>query len=223
MLLPCFLEAARRTGAEEFHVVEIGPSAGLNLVWDRYRYRYVNGTWGSEAALLELQGEERSPVPGGLLALAPRVRTRTGIDVAPIDVTTESGSFLLRSFVWADMTDRLERLDRAVEAVRADPPQLRRGDVVEELPGILAGLDDGAVTLVVATAALGYVPKAGRRSVFDTLRAAGERSPVAYVGTTQPASGAHDFYGLELQLWPGGEREILAHADFHGRWLDWLA
>jgi hypothetical protein len=29
-------------------------------------------------------------------------------------------------------------------------------------------------------------------------------------------------YGLELRVWPGGERRIVAQLDFHGHWLDWL-
>jgi len=37
VLLPCFLRAAELLGVDELDVVELGPSAGLNLVWDRYR------------------------------------------------------------------------------------------------------------------------------------------------------------------------------------------
>jgi hypothetical protein len=33
MLLPCFLEVASRTGALAFVLIELGPAAGLNLVW----------------------------------------------------------------------------------------------------------------------------------------------------------------------------------------------
>ena len=40
-LLPCFLEAVRRTGAEAFDLVELGPSAGLNLVWETAVLGYV--------------------------------------------------------------------------------------------------------------------------------------------------------------------------------------
>ncbi len=67
VLLPLLLRVAQRTGAKTFDLVELGPSAGLNLVWDRYRYRYEAGEWGREDAVLSFEGEERRPVPGELL------------------------------------------------------------------------------------------------------------------------------------------------------------
>jgi hypothetical protein len=173
MLLPCFLEIARRTGAEAFDLVDLGTSGGLNLLWDRYRYRYEAGEWGPPNALLELSGEERRPIPAELLAVRPRVRRRIGIDLAPIDVTTDEGARLLRSFVWADQTWRLEQLDRAIAAVREDPPELVRGDLVELLPEALARRQDGALTVVVDTAAVGYVPAERRRLVRARERRAG--------------------------------------------------
>jgi hypothetical protein len=222
MLLPCFLEVARRTGAEAFAFVELGPSAGLNLVWDRYRYHYANGSWGDPGSALELAGEERRPVPGELLALAPRVRSRVGVDAAPIDVTTAEGSQLLKSFVWPDMTARLDLLDRAIDVLRADPPQILQGDLVERLPELLVPRE-GALTLVVQTAVLGYLPEEGRRRVYRLLDAAGERGPLAFVYTGPSGSDDPSFYGMTIQLWPGGEREVVAYADLHGAWIDWLA
>ena len=56
-LLPCFLEIARLTGGGTFDVIELGPSAGFNLLWDRYGYSYEAGSWGPPDALLELDGE----------------------------------------------------------------------------------------------------------------------------------------------------------------------
>lgn len=217
MLLPCFLEAARRSGFDEFDLLELGPSAGLNLLWDRYRYRYANGAWGGAAAPLALAGEERTPVPAELLALPLRVRSRTGIDIAPIDVTSGHGVHLLKSFVWPDMTERLERLDRAIEVVRSEPPPIVRGDVAERLPELLRG---ERPLLVFETNALVYLPGEGRRRVDAALAEAGPPRTIAFVRT---AAADVTYSTLELQLWPGGEREILAHADFHGAWLDWLS
>lgn len=214
-LLPCFLAAAARAGAETLDLIELGSSAGLNLVWDRYRYRYAEGGWGPSEAALELRGEERRPVPGELLRLAPRVRGRVGIDRAPIDVTTEESARLLRSFVWPDQHWRLELLDTAIAALRHDPHELVRGDFVETLPELLAKRRPDGLTVVFETAVLGYLDAAGRERVHEALAVAGADGPLAFV------SNPH--HGMQLQLWPGGEAEVIARADFHGAWLEWLA
>jgi hypothetical protein len=221
-LLPCFLEAARRAGAETLDLIELGPSAGLNLVWDRYRYHYADANWGSAASPLELRGEERRHVPRELLGLKLHVRSRIGIDIAPLDATTGEGARLLRSFVWPDQSWRLEQLDRAVEAVRRDPPELRRDDLVDALPDLLESRRDDALTLVWQSSVLGYLTPERRGLVYETLNRAGERGRLAFVSLTRPADGLPTYYGLFMQLWPDGERVEVAHADFHGAWLEWL-
>jgi hypothetical protein len=224
MLLPCFLEIARRTGAETFELIELGPSAGFNLLWDEYRYRYGAGTWGPEDAALELAGDERRPVPAELLRLAPRVGSRIGIDTEPVDVTRPEETLLLKAFVWPDQQWRLELLDRAVEAVRRVRPPIVQGDLVDELPRLLSRRRRDAVTLVYQTAVLGYLPPERRDLVYDALEAAGKDGSLAYVGTHSPLDASQSYYGLGVQIWPGsGEREIVAHADFHGAWIEWLA
>jgi hypothetical protein len=221
VLVPLLLRVAQRTGSETFDLVELGPSAGLNLVWDRYRYRYEAGAWGPEDALLEFEGEERRPIPGDLLERRPTVRARIGIDRAPIDVTNEHGARLLRSFVWAGQDERLRRLDQAIEALRADPPELVRGDYVEELPQVLAGLPRDALTVVFQTASFGYIGDEGRARVRSVLEEAGEERALAFISTGKPRSPEEDCWGLRLVYWPGGEREFAGHADFHGSWLQW--
>jgi hypothetical protein len=221
MLLPCFLELARRTGVETLDLVELGSSAGFNLVWDRYRYRYEAGVWGAEDAPLELSGEERRPVPRDLLRVRLWVRHRRGIDRSPIDVTKRDETLLLKSFVWADQRARLDRLDRAVETLRADPPALEQADVIQRLPEILAGRKLGALTVVYATAVLSYL--GGRQDeLIAALDEAGRQFPLAFLWTGQPRPGEHGYWGLWARLWPEDEKLLLAHAGFHGQWLEWL-
>jgi hypothetical protein len=222
-LLPCFLEIARRTGVETFDVLELGASAGLNLLWDRYRYRYEAGSWGPPDAPLELDGQERAPVPASLVALSPRVRRRSGVDLDPVDVTTDEGALRLRSFVWPGQTGRMERLDQAIEAVRREPPQLVRGDLVEQLPRLLAERAPDALTVVFQTAVVGYLDEAGWARAQAVLERAGRDGDLALVWTDRPAPDVHTHWGLWLRLWRGGEPELLAHADFHGAWLEWRA
>ncbi len=220
VLLPLFLRVAQRTGAREVDLVELGSSAGLNLVWDRYRYVYEAGEWGGGDARLTLSAEEKKPVPGDLLALQPRVRDRIGVDRNPIDVTTDEGARLLKCFVWAGQTERLERLDRAIESLRADPPELMRGDIAKELPGVLAARRSEALTLVFETATLGYLPEEGIERVRSAIDEAGASGNLAFVATGRGRTG-DKHWGLRIVYYPGAEREFAGEADYHGAWLDW--
>lgn len=222
VLAPCFLDIARRADVETIDLLELGSSAGLNLLWDRYRYRYAQGTWGAEEAPLSLSGEERGPVPAELLRRRPRVRHRRGIDLSPIDLTRPEEALLLRSFVWADQTARLERLDHAIETLRPDPPALERGDIVDRLPALLAERRLGALTVVFATAVIGYVGKEGHDRIVAALESAGRQFPLAYLWTARPREDEHGYWGLWARLLPDGEELLLAHAGFHGQWLEWL-
>ena len=141
VLTPLFLRVAERTGAASFDLIELGASAGLLLGWDRYRCVYEQGKWGPEGSPLTLSGTERSPVRGDLLEQAPKVGRRVGVDLAPIDVTSDEAARLLKCFVWAGQDQRLERLDQAIAAVREEPPVLVQADYVEVLPELLSGRD----------------------------------------------------------------------------------
>ena len=222
VLLPSFLEITRLADVETIDLLELGSSAGLNLLWDRYRYRYAQGTWGLEDSALTLSGEERSPVPGDLLRRQPRVRHRRGVDISPIDLTRPDDTLLLKSFVWADQAARLERLDHAVETLRSDPPDLERGDVVERLPALLAARQLGALTIVFATAIIGYLGKEGHDRIVAALEDAGRQFPLAYLWTARPREDEHGYWGIWARLLPDGEDLLLAHAGFHGQWLEWL-
>jgi hypothetical protein len=213
ILLPCFLRAAELLGADELDVVELGPSAGLNLVWDHYRYAYAEGEWGPDDSPLRLAGREESRVPGRLLRLAPRVRRRVGIDRTPIDVTTGDGARLLECFVWAGQDERMERLASAIEVVRANPPQLVRGDLAGELPAVMRERP----TIVFQTAVFPYLHAETRAAVRAALEHT--TTPVAFVSAGSPRARDHG-WGMRI-FRTGREREFVGHADFHGAWLDY--
>jgi len=223
-LLPGFLTLGDERPLD---VIELGPSAGLNLCWDRYRYRYEAGSWGPADSALELTGEERPGPPRSLLERRPVVRRRRGIDLNPLDVSTEQGARLLECFVWADQRERLERLRQAIEALRRDPPELIQGDYVELLPRLLGERDPGTLTVVFQIASTQYLTEEGRRRLYAALGEAGGRGPLAFLNATKPDAGWQgDGYGLELQVWPGrgsGEvrRRYVGHLDYHGEWVAW--
>jgi len=222
-LLPAFLTVAREGGAAALDLLELGPSAGLNLLWDRFAYEYQEGRWGGPSSLI-LRGEERRPVPAVLLETPVGVRRRRGIDLDPVDVTTEHGARLLRAFLWPGREERVTRLDAAIEILRRDPPELIRGDYLELLPALLDERDERALTVVFQTASTGYLGSAERAQLRSILDEAGAEGPLAWISTRaleEREEDRNDSYELEVAVWPGGERRFLLRTDFHGNWIEW--
>jgi hypothetical protein len=213
-LLPAFLSVA---DGRPFDLLELGPSAGLNLLWDRYSYRYSNGRWGDGP--FELTGEDRVPPPAGLLERPVSVARRRGIDLNPVDVTTDEGSRLLQAFVWPDQPGRLDRLRRAIDVVRDDPPELLRGDYVEALPELLRDRRRGEQLVIFQSASTQYVDAAGLEQLHTAMQEAGRHEPLAFISTGRAPNDTG--YALELQRFPGGRTSRLGILDFHGAWLEW--
>jgi hypothetical protein len=213
-MVPAFLQVA---DGRPLDLLELGSSAGLNLVWDRYRYEYSSGTWGRGA--LVLRGDDRVPPPAELLARDVDVVRRRGIDLRPIDVSSEAGARLLQSFVWPDQTERLARLRQAIEIARSDPPQVMEGDYVEALPSLLRNRRDGVRLVVYQIASTMYLDRHDLDRLRDAMEDAAREEPLVFLsGGLAPEENG---FALELTEFPGGTTTRLGLFDFHGTWLDW--
>jgi hypothetical protein len=226
-LVPAFLEIARRAG-RPLELLELGASAGLNLLFDRYSCRYAEGDAGPAGSALVLTGEERAPVPELLFCSRLEIARRRGIDRSPIDVRSESGVRLLEAFVWADHPARLARLGRAVAVAAADPPELVAGDYVELLPRLLRDRDAATLTVVFQTASTGYLSVEEYAALRASIEEAASVSPLAWLSTRRLGeendSNAEGGYGLELGIWPHDDSpRVIERFGHHGEWLDWRA
>jgi hypothetical protein len=220
VLLPVFLTIAR-LARRPLDLVELGPSAGLNLLWDRYGYVYEAGSWGDPLSPLQLSGEERSPVPEGLLHTPVEVGRRLGIDLTPVDASTEEGLRLLDTFVRDD--GYRSRLRRGVETLRQDPPELVRGNYLDVLPHVLRERDERTLTVVFQTISTVYLSAEERTRLRVVIDEAGAAGPLAWISTPTPEEHGQrrGDYPVELALWPGGDRRIVARMNVRGTWLEW--
>ena len=219
-LLPGFLTVGDERPVD---LVELGPSGGLNLYWDRYAYRYGDERWGDPGAGLELSGSAEGGPPRDLLQKEVEVGRRIGIDRRPVDVTTDHGARLLEAFVWADQTDRLDRVRRAIEIARQDPPRLLDGDYVEVLPALLAERDLDILTVVYHSVSTVYLHQEERDRLEEILAAEGHRGSLARI-SFEIDRDTPTFYGfaLDVETWPDGRRR-LARLDGHANTMDWVS
>ncbi|WP_159589387.1 DUF2332 domain-containing protein [Chelativorans xinjiangense] len=221
MLLPGFLAIGREAGMP-LAIREIGSSAGLNLLFDRFHYRYGEACWGDEASPVKLTAEARGKAPplGGFLDIA----SRKGSDVVPVDVADAEERLRLKSYVWPDQTARLERLEAALALARETPFSIEKADAADFIAAELAARGDDAVFVLFHSIMWQYLPYEKRRHIETLLDEAGNApgsTPLAWL-RMEPVSGDTGFARLRLTLWPVGETRDLARCDFHGRWIEWL-
>lgn len=220
-LLPMFAAVADRAGSRELVQIEIGCSAGLNLLWDRYHYEYGGGlTWGDPASPVRLTAELRGDVP--IPRLPPLdVLWRMGIDLRRIDLEDEDSVRWLRALIWPEHVERQERLGAAIATARKDPPKVIEGDASERLADVLQQAPLQGTCCVIASHTLGFFPPAAIRRTFDALREHSRLRPV-YLVTMDIRGASHS--ELKLAHFEGGEQMVthLANCSPHGRWLQWL-
>lgn len=218
-LLPGLLEVAARTRLP-LALYEIGASAGLNLILDRYRYRFGSATWGDARARVLLEPQWRGPPPQ---TEAPwGIASRQGVDLNPVDITSPEARDRLLSYVWPDQRERFDRLERAMAAWLAAPEPIARGDAAAWLEdSSLRQALPGVARALFHSVAWSYFPDAVQQRIEALLRDAGAHAtamaPLAWLRFELAEQRAE----LRLTLWPGGDDELLARAHPHGSMVEW--
>ncbi|MFC0530217.1 DUF2332 domain-containing protein [Phytohabitans kaempferiae] len=241
LLRPAFGRASEIAG-RPLALVELGTSAGLLLISDRYACEYRDGarveSYGPAGGLTltcEVRGG-RWPSPA---AAELTVADRVGIDLSPVDAADPLATEWLRACVWPEQTERLTRLDAALAEVAATRPRLVAGDMVAALPDVLSKVDENAVPCVFSSNALTYLSAADQRRLAGVLADFGARHDLTVVLNEASQSGAELFTTrpaeagprgvlavglLTLVVWRGGRAtvEVLARTGPHGQWLEWI-
>lgn len=222
LLHPGFRVLATEANAP-LHLIEIGPSAGLNLIWDRYGVRYMRGGTGIAsinpdapmAIVCELRGDIPPTGPN------PAVAHRLGVELNPVDLANDDDRDWLRALMWPDQVSRLERLDRAVSLFREAKPEIRAGDALALLPNALAEARTEHALCVYHTIATYQFSREMREALENLLIVAGLRRPIWELSFEYNDSE----YLLTLIRHHDGTRasRVLANSHPHGTWLEWRA
>lgn len=244
LLLPLLARLAIRYGP--LALLDVGASAGLNLLLDRFHYRYEDerghlhpiradpsGPGTPEPIGVELRCSTRGPVP--LPPAVPPITDRIGLDRNPIDITEADEADWLRACVWPDQADRFDRLDAALSAAASCPPTIAPGDAVTDLADTAARLDPAAHLVVIDSWVLNYLTADARREFVGVLDELAASRPLSWCAVESPMltaelpwpSSIADPHLTHLLCTDGTRRgraiEHLGAAHPHGYWLHWSA
>jgi hypothetical protein len=223
-LYPAFDSIARET-RDALHLVEIGPSAGFNLNFDRYTYAYMRDgqavvSRGRRDASLNLSCALRGDATPPLGADMPIIASRMGLERDPINLNRADERGWLKALIWPELTERHARLELAIRSQLDNPPKIWAGDALDLLDTALSyELPPKGVAAVYHSHVTYQFSEAMRERLDRIIRDASHRRPIYRVSIEFDGG----VYPVRIGRYEKGDvsLRVLAHCDPHGTWLEW--
>ncbi|TMK23126.1 MAG: DUF2332 domain-containing protein [Actinobacteria bacterium] len=203
-------------------LLEVGAAAGLCLLCDRYGYDHEGHRVGPADAPVVFPCNPIGSVP--LPERVPRVVWRCGVDLDPLDVTDPDTAAWLTALVWADNTDREERLQAALRIATVDAPPVLAGDILGTIEPLAESAPADATLVLFHSAVMPYLRPQDRTRFVERISSLSTvwvsfegRGVLPEIDARLPTSASdEDAFVLAR------DGEPLALADPHGCWLRWL-
>jgi hypothetical protein len=212
-LLVGLFAAVERSRLTDVRLLEVGASAGLNLLVDHYRIEGEGWSHGPGDSAVRLTDAVRGRVEPRAFSIVER----RGCDLAPIDPRSDEGRLRLRSFVWPWQLTRHDRLAGALEIAARHPVAVDRAGAADWLQAQL-GRPPGpdTVTVVWQSVTGQYWPREEVERVDAVVRSAADRMPIVrlameYLPEDAPPGGPT----LAASV-GGGPTEVIADIKDHG-------
>jgi len=221
-LLGGFGLIAQRFPGRPLALLELGASAGLNLLWDAFHYRLGDGrSWGDPASPVRLQAEWRGTPPA--VPARIEVAQRRGCDRAPFDLMQRGAALRLASYVWPEQHERMARLQSVIWLAGEAGLQIDEADAADWTEQQLAEPSRGVCTVVFHSIVWHYLAAGTQQRLRAAIESAGARArddaPLAWLRLEMPQLDSAP--ELRLSCWPGGDERLLARAHPHGAWTEW--
>ena len=185
-LLIGLFDAVRRSGMSRVRLLEVGASAGLNLLVDQFHFSGAGWSYGPAGSPLQLTDVSEGEVE----PIEFTVVSRRGCDLSPIDASSADGRLRLTSFVWPDDLHRYERLRSALQVAAAHPVTVDAAPASSWLREQLSRADSDVLTVVWHSVTRQYWPLAEIQAVDAVIAGARASMPIAHIAMESPVSAA---------------------------------
>lgn len=241
-LLPGLCSIALGYGGDDpLALLDLGTSAGLNLLFDDYGYTYrdVDGDVrraGAPDASVIIECAARNDLSRLPDLHRPTLAARVGMDLSPLDPRVEDDARWLLACQWPDNPPRFDRLRTALATARASThfPQLVRGDILSDLRSVTDAIEGDGPLVVFHSWVASYLTEDEQRSLARQVASLGAGRPVHHLycespyetpGLPTPPSPVPrqgpDLATALVHVPPGGEPVRLADTHPHGTWIRW--
>lgn len=240
-LYPVFCLIYRKT-RKPLALVELGTSAGLQLLWEKYSYSYeiqdgsqgsqngaergiknrprdgLEGTYGDSTSSVHLAASVRKGNLPVLLKDSPPVVSKIGVDLHVVHLSNDSDYLWLKALIWPEHKARFDMLEKAAKVAKLNPVELVEGDGVALLPTIVEQVPPDSTLCIFHTHVANQMPQSVKQELMENVTRIGEKRDVFHI-----YNNVFDLGVLHLDYLTGGEpfQHVIGETDGHGRWFDW--
>ncbi|WP_411954865.1 DUF2332 domain-containing protein [Alkalibacillus sp. S2W] len=215
-LYPVFHYAYKQVN-KPLAMIEIGTSAGLQLMWDQFSYSYGSDeVYGDVDSTVLITSEVKGKMPE-LPSSAPPVTHKFGIDLNITDLNDDEKSSWLKSLIWPEHIERLKLFDQAVELFNQQSVNLIEGDGISMLDDIAKEIPVDQAICIFHTHVANQIPNDQKHELLNKIKQLGKERDVIHVYKNMWDQALH------LDYWVNGQETklIIGDTDGHGRWFEW--
>jgi hypothetical protein len=199
-------------------IIEIGTSAGLLLLWDKYRYSYgTNEVYGNLVSKVHISTEIKGDNIPSLLKESPPVASKIGLDLHVSNLGNPEDKLWLQSLIWPEHKERFELFENAANHFNENPPKLLEGDGVALLTNVAKQMPKDTALCIFHTHVANQIPKELKIKLLEQVKQIGDTREVFHLYNNMWDRKLHlDFFinGTEYNL-------TIGDTDGHGRWFNW--
>lgn len=200
-------------------LIEIGTSAGFQLLWDQYQYSYgSNETYGNRDSEVFIESECRTENQPSLLTKSPPVSHRIGLDLNIVDLTFDEAYVWLNALIWPEHKERRLLFKQAAKAVQEHKLDLREGNGIAMLPDIVKEIPSDSTICVFHTHVANQFSTDMKYELEGVISQIGKERKIFHL--------YNNMWDLELHLdCILGDKlyeRTIGKTDGHGGWFEWI-
>lgn len=202
-------------------LIEIGTSAGLQLLWDKYSYTYnAKEVYGNMNSNVHIQSTIRGGITPPISKRCPPVDKRFGVDLHINDLADFEDSLWLNALIWPEHKERRLLFEQASLCLLHNRAEINliEGDGIGRLEDLSKEIPKDSVICIFHTHVANQMTADLKNRLIDNLKSIGEKRDVFHIYNNIWDGDLH----LDSFINGKETHERIAKTDGHGKWFEWL-
>lgn len=201
-------------------LIEIGTSAGFQLLWDKYSYSYTNTSnviYGAQYSPVHITAHIKGEHVPYLRKTPPPVSDRIGLDLHINDVANREDYLWLLSLIWPEHDERRELFKQAANCMKEEDLQLIEGDGIKCLKHLAKDIPSSSAICVFHTHVANQFSEGQKRQLIHSVQTIGQSRPIFHIYNNMWDGDLHLDYIIEGKEY----NHTVGQANSHGKWFTW--